>query len=71
MEFNRQILEEGIVFGLLFGVGSAIVVVVALAPIHWFFRAAFPIAIAWLLLPTKAHPASVYFLLTSGDVLPC
>lgn len=64
-----QLLQETVVLGLLLGVSSAFVVVVGLNQIHWSYRAALPIALAWLLLPTRAYPASVYFLLTSGESL--
>jgi hypothetical protein len=69
MEFEREILEETLVLGLLLGVGSAFVVLVGLSRLHWVYRVAFPIAVAWLLLPTKAYPACSYFLLISGETL--
>lgn len=65
----REILEETLVFGLLLGVGLAFVVVIGLARIHWFYRAALPVAAAWLLLPTKVYPASIFLLLTAGEIL--
>lgn len=69
MEAGSMILQEALVLGLLLGVGSAFVVVLALAAVHWFYAAALPVAVAWALLPTKAYPAITYFLLTSGEIL--
>gem|GEM_PF-4454277 len=62
-------LRETLVLGLLLGVGSGFIVLIALAQVHWFFRAALPLAIAWFLLPTRAYPAVTYFLLTAGETL--
>src|SRR3990167_9286247 len=69
MLFLREILEETLVFGLLLGVGLAFGVGLGLARIHWFYRAALPVAVAWLLLPTKMYPASIYILLTAGQII--
>jgi hypothetical protein len=69
MGFESDLLIESLMLGLLLGVGLALVVIVELARIPWIYRAATPVAMAWLLLPTKAHPAITYFLLTSFEVL--
>jgi len=69
MEFLRQVVEDGLIFGLLLGMPAALVAVVGLSRWHWFPRFSTPLIGAWLLIPTGAYPASLYFLLTGGQVL--
>ncbi|HUG66184.1 MAG TPA: hypothetical protein VMM76_00435, partial [Pirellulaceae bacterium] len=69
MGFESDLLIESLMLGLLLGVGLAFVVIVELARIPWIYRAAMPVVMAWLLLPTKAYPAITYFLLTSFELL--
>ncbi|MBC8352127.1 MAG: hypothetical protein H8E66_09055 [Planctomycetes bacterium] len=69
MEVDGEVLAEAMILGLLVGVGLACVAVIGLARINWFYRAASPIAFAWLLLPTKAFPPIIYFLFMAVEVL--
>jgi len=71
MESTRLLVEEALIFGLLMGSATALVVVVGLSRWHWFLRFATPLVAAWILIPTGAYPASLFFLLTSWQILAC